>query len=119
MNEHEQQTAEHRREQRNAVEERIAIINLLSGNSIGNLVNISEGGFTLITDQELPINTLFQLRMTLPAGLTESTHIEIGAESLWRNASTTSNYQWYGFHIIDISADNAEMIKRLIQAWHR
>lgn len=117
MSDSEQQTPEHRGQPRNTVQEKIDVIDLLSGETIGNLINISEGGFMLITDQELPLNSLFQLRLVLPEGLTEASNIEVGAESLWSNASTTSDYLWYGFHIIDISTDNAKVIDQLSQSW--
>ncbi|OQX47350.1 MAG: hypothetical protein B0D85_01620 [Candidatus Sedimenticola endophacoides] len=97
----------------------MTVSDLLSGSIIGSLANISGGGFMLVTDQDLPLNALYQLRLHLPDNLSGGRDLNLGAESLWCNPgeNTGSRCQWYGFHIIDISNEDAELIEQLSQSW--
>ncbi|MES9871620.1 MAG: PilZ domain-containing protein [Candidatus Sedimenticola sp. 20ELBAFRAG] len=112
-----EQYSEHRASQRKAVQERITVIDINSGEEIGHLANISLGGFLLITDQHLSLNNLFQLRLLLPNAINGIDSIDLGAESLWCQATTVADTNWVGFHIIDISDENMQIIEELIDSW--
>ncbi|OOZ36220.1 PilZ domain-containing protein [Solemya velesiana gill symbiont] len=111
------QYAEHRATQRKAVQDRIGVIDILSGEEIGHLANISLGGFMLITDRHLDLNALYQFRLTLTSPINGASNVDLGAESLWCQGTTVADTSWVGFHIIDISDENSAIIGELIDSW--
>ncbi len=102
---------------RKRVTEKIDIIDVNREEYLGNLVNISAGGFMLLCSDPPPTNQLFQLRMSLPASVAGADHIDMGAECLWCNSVSDSGSWWAGFQIIDISDQGVELIRHLFDEW--
>jgi hypothetical protein len=104
---------EQRLHSRIPVEGVIQVQDINSGKILGNLANISHGGFMLISDRDLPLNHLFQLKLLI----TPDRHIPIGAESLWGQQASEVDDQalWYGFQIIDISDQAQASLEALLQ----
>ena len=108
---------EQRTHPRKQIEKKIEITDINSGDVLGSLVNISLGGFMLISSAEQPLNQLFQLRIDFPAPIDGETGIDLGAESLWCNDATGPGSFWTGFQIIDLSDQGMELVQRLIDNW--
>ncbi len=81
---------------------------------IGCMVDLSEDGFMLLTDQVHEAGAVLQLRVDFPDGMNGEDHIELGAESLWAGAANKPNHFWAGFHIIDLSDKAAAVIAAVI-----
>ncbi len=81
---------------------------------IGCMVDLSEDGFMLLTDQVHDAGTVLQLRVDFPGGVNGVSSIELGAESLWAGAANKPKHFWAGFHIIDLSDSAAEVIASVI-----
>ncbi|MET0101645.1 MAG: PilZ domain-containing protein [Sedimenticola sp.] len=111
------QYTEHRASERSTVQDRIGVTDINSGEEIGHLANISLGGFMLISNRQLPLNSLFQLRLDLPSTIDGVGSIDLGAESLWSHAATDAETVWTGFHIIDIADRHTLVIGKLIDSW--
>ncbi len=98
--------------------ERIEVIDANEERSLGYLVNISLGGFMLLTDQAPPeVNRLFQLRLRSDADIPGLEGIEVGAECLWTQAVTDSGHHWAGFQIIDLSDEGNTTVRHLLEEW--
>ena len=110
-------TIEQRQSTRSTVHVHIDIIDLANNEVLGTLINISEGGFMLRSEEEIPLNKLFQLKLAYESDQKQLIEIELGAESLWSNEISGPGNAWYGFHIIDISNRNLEEIQKLVNAW--
>lgn len=104
-----------RRSPRIDTNQSIQIFDMLQASLMGNLVNISTGGLMLLTSQEIPINHVFQLEMTLQFSDGSNKTIQFGAESLWSQNTSTPGHEWVGFHIIDISEENQQLLDRMIE----
>ena len=105
---------EQRTSPRKRVTEKIDIVDINQGEYLGNMVNISAGGFMLLCSSPVATNQLFQLRMSLPAFINGADHIELGAECLWCNDVSNSGSWWAGFQIIDISDQDLSLIQHLL-----
>lgn len=102
---------------RRKLTERIEIVDVNSGHTLGYLVNISAGGFMLYADQAPAVNRLFQLRMETDSAIAALDGVELGAECLWTQAVTESGHHWAGFQIIDISDQGSALIRHLLEEW--
>jgi hypothetical protein len=81
---------------------------------LGCIVDLSEDGFMLLTDQNHEAGTVLQLRVDFPGEVNGVGYIELGAESLWTGAANKANHFWSGFHIIDLSDSAAAAIAAVI-----
>ncbi|MCB1759457.1 MAG: PilZ domain-containing protein [Gammaproteobacteria bacterium] len=109
---------ENRTSPRKRVHEKIQVVDLNSGEVMGNLVNISTGGLMLLSEVPLAPNRLFQLSLVLPSQLDGAASIEFGVECLWVQDAEESNAPcWAGFQIIDISEQSSQLIAQLMAAW--
>jgi hypothetical protein len=82
--------------------------------ALGCMVDLSEDGFMLLTDQVREAGTVLQLRVDFPGEVNGVTGIELGAESLWVGAANKPNHFWAGFRIIDLSDNAAATIAAVI-----
>ena len=100
---------------RNRVEvsEVIHVTDRQTGESLGQLVNISEEGFMLLGKQAVSEDSIFQLSLEFDNDSGSSSPIQIGVESLWCHASDDQTQFWSGFYIIDISDEDLERVRRL------
>jgi hypothetical protein len=110
-------TADKRQSARSTVHTVIDIMDLATDSVIGQLVNISEGGFMLRAHVELPVNRLYQLKMAYADAENRIIKMEFGAESLWGQEMADSGLFWYGFQIIDISDETIQRIQELTEMW--
>lgn len=110
-----QKSYDKRSSPRHALNEKIEVVDRNGGASLGYLVNISDGGFLLMSRDTLPMNFLFQL--TLVSEESGQPDIELGAESLWWQPAPTEGYYWAGFQVIDLSEQARLQIERLLGEW--
>ena len=102
---------ERRQHERFAPEQTINVANALSGELVGTVINISEGGFLLATNQVTQDQATFQFRVQSENG---DLDISPGARCLWHAKSNTEGFYWAGFQIIDISEDAAQALRTFL-----
>ena len=71
--------------------------------AIGCLVDLSEDGFMLLSDQPFDVGLVLQLSFDLPVSINGQMSIDLGVESLWCSAANKADHFWTGFRIIDAS----------------
>lgn len=84
-----------------------------SGNTVGQLVNLSIEGLMMMTPAAIKPGTLMQLRIPLNRN-DKGIEVLVGAESLWCDETDESGACWTGFQIIDISLEHQEIISTLV-----
>ncbi|MBS1212304.1 MAG: PilZ protein [Proteobacteria bacterium] len=107
-------TQERRKSPRKKVAHPIPVVDQDREHVLGHLVNVSQKGFMLLSPAPLDINRVFQLRIELPQ-ICGGEVIPLGAESLWREVSSSPGKYWVGFQIIDISPESSQRIRKLIE----
>lgn len=95
----------------------LQMIDMITGEHFGELVNITLEGLMVITDREIPTHSIYQLSLQLPEAINNSQTIELGADCLWcRNAENFHRF-WAGFHIIDASDQAITQLQTLIERY--
>jgi hypothetical protein len=93
----------------------IEVFDAGTGESLGRLVNVSNGGFMLLGNSVIEPNQLFQLRLVFSQPVADCEAVECGAESLWNNSASQASYHWTGFQIIGISDEHMAVLDKFIQ----
>ncbi|MBI5039893.1 MAG: PilZ domain-containing protein [Gammaproteobacteria bacterium] len=100
-----------RKQMRVAVAVRLPVIDVNTGVVVGDLADISNAGFMVLTRDPRPAHSVFQLSLALPKAIHGVDTLYFGAESLWCNASDDQEQYWIGFHLIDISPHDQEVLE--------
>lgn len=103
-----------RRHQRTEINQTIPIIDMINGGVFGELVNVTVEGIMVITDTEIPINSIYQLALQLPAEFGDNHSLEVGADCLWCRKIENFHRYWAGFQIIDASDTAFAQLEQLI-----
>lgn len=102
-------SAEERRSPRIPVREHLPVTDLMTDAPIGRVGNISDSGLMLISEESLPEEALFQLRVPLGEA---GPLLDLGAQAMWVEAARTPGSWWTGFRIIDISEADQQRLDR-------
>jgi len=82
----------------------------MSSKILGHLVDISEKGIMLLSDDPIQINEDYRLRMRLPTEMKERNEIVFSATSRWCKSDLNPDFFRAGFQMHDLKPD----IKKLI-----
>jgi len=82
---------------------------------LGRLVNIHAQGLMIMGDIALEEDRIYTLGLHMPEPLGGQAVIQLGVDCLWTREADLIGKYWIGCAIIDISPENAEAIKQLIQ----
>ena len=107
-------TNEYRRAKRKRAQENIDVIDTMTEQVVGRIGNISETGMMMLATIHLTDDALFQFRFTLPDHTARGRSIEIGSHQLWSDAANVPGQFWAGFRFIDISPDDATLLRNWI-----
>jgi hypothetical protein len=115
MNTPNQRRAERKRANVNAI-----VTDVIRGEPIGHLGNLSSTGMLLIIAQAPRSEAIYQVSMTLPGAgrlLAQAQPIEVGIQEQWHEVAASSGQIWAGFRIVAITdADAARLDSWLSQA---
>ena len=111
----EQANTEYRRAKRKRASEAIDVVDTMTEQVVGRIGNISETGMMMLATSALMDDALFQFRFTLPDGTTRGRSIEVGSHQLWSDAANVPGQFWAGFRFIDISPDDAVVLRAWIE----
>ena len=89
------------------------VTDVISGEPLGHLGNLSSTGLLLISTQAPCSEALYQVSLTLPASgrtLIQSQPIEAGIQEQWHEPAASPGQIWAGYRIVAISdADAARL----------
>ncbi|GAA0251222.1 PilZ domain-containing protein [Rhodanobacter caeni] len=111
--------ANQRRSERKPINFTAVVTDVISGQPLGHLGNLSVGGMMLISSRAPRSEALYQVSLTLPAqpGLQPSQPIEVGIQEQWQAAAASPGQIWAGYRIVAISdADAGHLDRWLAQA---
>lgn len=94
-----------RRAHRKSVDCEAPVTNVMTGDVMGRIGNISSTGMLLICPREPRSNALYQCMIPLAVdGATQ--HIEVGVQEQWHQPSDSAGQFWAGFRIIAIGDED-------------
>ncbi len=86
----------------------------MSRKVLGHLVDISQQGIMMISDNPIEVNETLRLRMSLPAQLKDASEVLFAATSRWCKQDENPDFYLTGFFLHDIEAETENVIRRLI-----
>ena len=108
-----------RRLTRYVVDAHVEIVNTLTDEPFGSLVDIHHEGLMLMADNGVGPNTIYQVTLN-PRGDAEVIGgIELGIDCLWVRDMAQEGRIWAGCRIIDMSDRASEQIQQLIDMFGR
>ncbi len=87
----------------------------MSNRVVGHLMDISQNGLMILSDEPVAVNEDYRLRMHLPWEMAGSEEIIFGATSRWCRADENPEFFLSGFQIQDIDHDAERLIRHLIE----
>jgi hypothetical protein len=85
-----------------------------TGKPVGRLVDITPEGIRLVSEEEIPNNTKFELRVILPEGFSGGEYLDIDAKSVWSKRTANPKLFESGFVLINGTEEQSELIENLI-----
>ena len=82
---------------------------------LGHIVDISEWGLMLISDQPIPVDQLFRLWVDVPRETGPRQRIELEAYSLWSKNDINPDFYDTGFRITQLTPHALRKLKLLME----
>ncbi len=95
-----------RRAERKPTSANALITDVISGETLGHLGNLSSTGLLLISTNAPRSEALYQISFSLPGYgrmLADSHPIEFGIQEQWQESATSSGQIWAGYRIVAIT----------------
>lgn len=108
--------SDQRKQQRKQIATRLPVVDVNTGHVVGDLANMSSEGFMVLARAALPMNSVFQLSVALPKVMRGVDTLYFGAESLWCSDTDSPGHYWIGFHLIDISPQDQEVLELFLDS---
>ncbi|MCH9698670.1 MAG: PilZ domain-containing protein [Gammaproteobacteria bacterium] len=108
---------ERRKHKRINSPEPLPVLDRITGDRIGLLVDLSFGGLLLESNTLLQVEETYQLQIILPQAVGKSKKIEFTAEIVWSNTQEPHNTFCAGLQVIEISDYELERIEQLLGLW--
>ena len=93
----------------------LRVFNHLTGDLIGNLVDISTKGIMVVSDKSIESNARYRLRMVLPDTVEGSKEVDFDAESRWCRKDANQDFFDTGFELLDPSMEFLDAVDRLVE----
>lgn len=109
-----QQDSNQRRAERKRTTANALVTDVISGQPMGHLGNLSTTGMLLISARAPRGEALYQVSFSLPGTgrmLAESHPIEIGIQEQWHEPAASSGQIWAGFRIVAITDVDATRLE--------
>ncbi|MFO1430178.1 MAG: PilZ domain-containing protein [Candidatus Competibacteraceae bacterium] len=85
-----------------------------TGSLLGHLVDISEGGMMLISEQPIPIDQPFRIYLEVPQDTEPRQHIECDIHSLWSSNDINPDFYDTGFRFTRLTPYTLQQLGLLI-----
>ncbi|WP_458788843.1 PilZ domain-containing protein [Dyella jiangningensis] len=102
-----------RRAQRKRANFTAVVTDVISGQPIGHLGNLSANGMLLISAHPPRSEAIYQVSLSLPGLGSAPQSIEVGIQEQWHEAAASPGQIWAGYRIVAIDESDAA----LLDAW--
>lgn len=106
---------ERRLHDRHSTDLDIEVFELHSHRRLGRVVDLSSDGFMLFSDTPLAADELVECRLVSEQVIEGVGEIQLVADCLWSRPGADGQHGWAGFHIIDLSEEQAAALEILLQ----
>ena len=103
-----------RGEKRRSLTYYLTIYDRTTDRVLGKLVDLSTKGLMVTSDHAIPVGRLFQMRMLLPPEFTDRKYLVFDGRSIWSREDLVNGQYGTGFRLIDATAREQDLIRRLL-----
>ncbi len=93
----------------------LGVVDLDTRQQLGYIVDISEGGIMLMSNQSIEVGEVFRLKVTLPGSGEYGESFSFEAQSIWSRQGPTEEIYDTGFKLLDCSKEQLEAIRHVIE----
>jgi len=93
----------------------LRVVKAENNQTVGHLVDVTTEGMMLISEDSIPLNQTYNLRMEIPTDENIPQMIALTAESLWTKKDVNPTFHDTGFRLINPSKRAINAITRLIE----
>ncbi len=112
--------AEQRRQSRKDFRYYMQVFDMDTQKLLGHLADINSGGFKLDTQNPIPINKDFRLRLDLTSEIAHKPGMIFVARSRWCKVDPFDPFSYnVGFQLIKISSEDVEIFNRMMEKYGR
>jgi hypothetical protein len=101
------------RAERKRAPEVIIVINALTGESLGRIGNMSDGGVMIITNRPIAEGSVIQIQFLLRDSARVPQRVEAGIQCLWNEKAQSDRSYWNGCRFVALG----EVEEGVIAAW--
>ena len=84
---------------------------------IGNLVDITDRGFMLLSDSPFPVDETHRFKLELTDDIADHAFLNFTARSLWCEPDLDPNHYNTGFEILQLKPQDAELIRSIVKKY--
>ena len=107
-----------REQDRRACSLYLRLVNHRTGETVGDIADLSAGGFKLESSKPMALNTELTFRMDLPPGVSEKPFMVFMARSRWcRTDPMDGRLYDIGFEITRMDATDAQIFQRVFERY--
>ncbi len=107
-------TDDSRRQKRRKVDIEIVVIDFMTKQPIGNIIDLSESGMMIAANKVVVPDALFQFDLNFPNQYIATNTIRVGAQELWTVTNTRTNQSEIGFRFIDVAQSDRVWIRNWV-----
>lgn len=104
---------EFRRYRRRDAGQKIEVVDLMTEQSIGTIVNISEYGIMIIAQVPISTDSIYQCEIMFPLEYQFRSPFIVGIQEMWTEPVNNNGVSCVGFRIIDIE----KIDRKRVQEW--
>jgi hypothetical protein len=92
----------------------LRVFDVETGSLVGHLVDLTAQGMMMISEEPVPTDEVFRLKMDLPPGLFETDRWEFSARSLWGKPDVNPVFHDTGLQFLAITRHDEMIIQDLV-----
>jgi len=104
--------SEKRRSERFDVSSPLNVVDTISAQSLGIIVNVSAEGMMVLGAKDIVEGAVYQV--DVPITSADNRILKLAIECLWSAEADSGGKYWSGYQVIDISDDNKVVLDQLI-----
>lgn len=108
---------EKRREHRRHIIYYLQVLDPVTEEPAGRLVDITTMGMMMISETALEPGTSAQLRIMFPANILGSSSVDVVGKSVWCHKDVNPDHYAVGFQFDDVTEDQSRQIRQLIDRY--
>ena len=93
------------------------IFKMPGGVLLGHLVDITQGGAMVISEDPIPTNQTYRIKMELSPDISESPYMIFNARSVWCKQDVDPRFYNTGFELLNVTEEHIQIIDSIVEVY--